>query len=57
MVVRIDENGELIWAKCLGTLIDDVVYAVSFDCETYYLAGVSYSRSLSDPALTVRKMP
>ncbi|HBT38941.1 MAG: hypothetical protein H5T93_02000 [Pseudothermotoga sp.] len=47
LVLKIDENGEVVWVKCLGALLDDVAYAVFSDGESYYLAGVSYSRSFA----------
>jgi len=47
LVLKIDENGGPMWVKCLGALLDDVAYAVFSDGESYYLAGVSYSRSFA----------
>jgi len=47
LVVKIGENGEPIWVKFLGALMDDVSYAVSCDREAYYITGVSYSHSFA----------
>ncbi len=47
LVVKIGENGEPVWVKFLGALMDDLAYAVMCDRETFYVAGVSYSRSFA----------
>lgn len=43
LVMRIDRDGQLVWAQNVGALMDEVAYSVSCDTESYFVAGVSYS--------------